>query len=63
MHAFKPVETLVGRRQKNTTRQVKSDRLLRQFLNLVVQLNSVLLQLGYIGVAVDGMHATCRVPG
>ena len=63
MHAFKPVEALVGCRQKYPTRQVKSDRLFRQFFNLVVQLNSVLLKLGYIGVAVDGVHTTCRVPG
>ena len=62
-HALQPVEALLGRGQHHPARDVEPRRLPGKLLDLLVELDGVLLQLGDVGVAVDGVHATRRVPG
>ena len=58
-----PLEALLGRREHDPARHVESRLLPRQLLDLPVDLDRVLLELGDVGVAVDGVHASRRMPG
>src|SRR5579862_4279044 len=58
-----PVETVAGAREHETTRDVHSARLAGDLLELLVEVDGVLLQLGDVRVAVDRVHAAGGVPG
>ena len=58
-----PVHALGGVGQHHTTGDVDTAVLTRHLLDLLVQLDRVLLQLGDVGIAVEGVHPTGGVPG
>ena len=63
MNALQPLESLGRRRQHDPAGHVQTDVLAGCFLDLAVQVNSVLLKLGDVGIAVDSMHAAGGMPG
>ena len=50
-------------RQGNSADMVQSTRLLRDLLQFSIELNGIPLQGRHVGVGVQGMDATSRVPG
>ena len=58
-----PLEALLRRREHDAACHVKAGRLARQLLDLPVDLDRVLLELGDVRVAVDGVHPPGCVPG
>ena len=58
-----PLEALLRRREHDPARHVQAGCLARQLLELPVDLDRVLLELRDVGIAVDGVHASRRVPG
>ena len=58
-----PVQALAGVGQHEAARQVDGAALAGGGLDLLVELDGVLLQLGDVGVTVERVHAAGRVPG
>ena len=61
--ALEPVKSLLGCGQHDTTCHMERDVLPGQLFNFLVKVDRILLQLGDIRVAIDGVHATGGVPG
>ena len=60
---LQPVKARAGSRQHDAAGQVHAAGLAGEALELLVQVDRVLLQLGDIRIAVDGVHAAGGVPG
>ena len=60
---LQPVEALAGAGEHDAARDVHAAGLPRDLLDLAVEVDGVLLELGDVRVAVDGVHAAGRVPG
>ena len=62
-HALQPVEPCLRGRKQHAAGQVQARGLAREFLDLLVQIDGVLLQLGDVRVAIDGVHTARGMPG
>ena len=62
LHDLEQFHAFRGRCQKDTASESKSRLLAGDFLNLLIEVNGVLLQLSDVRVAVDCVHAAGRVP-
>ena len=60
---LQPIEPLAGSGQHEAAGDVHAAGLAGNPFDFLVQLDGVLLQLGDIGIAVDGVHAPRRMPG
>ncbi len=60
---LEPIEPFAGTGQHQAAGDVHAAGLAGNALDFLVQLDGVLLQLGNIGIAVDGVHAPRRMPG
>ena len=60
---LQPLVARRGCRQHQSLGHVQAHRLAGNLLDLLVQVDGVLLQLGHVRVAVDGVHAAGCVPG
>ncbi len=60
---LQPLPARGCRREHQPFRHVQPDGLAGDLLDLLVEVDGVLLQLGDVRVAVDGVHAASRVPG
>ena len=59
---LQPVEPFLGASQHQAAGNVHAAALAGYLLDFLVQVDRVLLQLGDVRVAVDRVHAACRVP-
>ena len=59
---FQPVETLLRAGEHDAPGDVHAAGLPGDLLQFLVEIDRVLLQLGDVGIAVHGVHATSRVP-
>ena len=63
MDVLQPLVARRCRRQHQTLGHVQAHRLPGDLLDLLVQVDGILLKLGHVRVAVDGVHAPGRMPG
>ena len=63
LDVFQPLVALLGGRKHQAFGHVQAARLAGDFLDLLVEVDAVLLQLGDVGIAVDGVHAARCMPG
>ena len=63
MRHLQPVEPVLVRHQHDTAGDMAAGRLAGKRLDLLVKLDGVFLQLGDVGIAIERVEATGRMPG